>query len=90
MEIKYQDILTLNDDNEYVVASKAIYNDAEYIYLVDINDSTNIKFMEIEKDGSLTQLDSEIDIELINVLTPLFYNNGIEDIKVSTNNDGNE
>lgn len=81
MEIEYQDIITLNDKNRYVVASKVNYNGSTYVYLVDINDNTNLKFAEIEKNNSLSELDSVKDEELIKQLIPLFYNSSKGDIE---------
>ena len=42
MEIK--DVLTLEDNNKYVVASKINYEGKEYYYLVDINALSCLKF----------------------------------------------
>lgn len=81
MEIEYQDIITLSDKNKYVVASKVNYNESKYVYLVDINDNSNLKFAEIEKDNSLSELDSDRDEELIKQLIPLFYNSSKKDIE---------
>ena len=80
MEVEYQDIITLSDENKYVVASKVNLNNSRYVYLVDINNNKNLKFVEIEQDGFLSELDSDIDKELIKQLIPLFYNNSINDI----------
>lgn len=81
MEIEYQDIITLSDENKYLVASKVSYNNSKYIYLVDINDNKNLKFAEIENDGVISELNVNIDAELINNLVPLFYNNSKKDIE---------
>ena len=81
MEIEYQDIITLSDKNKYVVESKVNYNESKYVYLVDINDNSNLKFAEIEKDNSLSELDSDRDEELIKQLIPLFYNSSKKDIE---------
>ena len=35
MNINIRDILTLDDDNRYVVVSKIYYNGKDYLYLVD-------------------------------------------------------
>lgn len=80
MEVEYQDIITLSDENKYVVASKVNLNNSRYVYLVDINNNKNLKFVEIEQDGFFSELDSDIDKELIKQLIPLFYNNSIKDI----------
>lgn len=81
MEIEYQDIITLNDENKYLVASKVNYNNSKYVYLVDINNNKNLKFAEIENDSIISELDANIDAELINNLVPLFYNNSKSDIE---------
>lgn len=81
MEIKYQDIITLSDNNKYIVVSKVNYNDSYYVYLVDINDNTNLKFAEIENENILSELDKDIDAELINNLIPLFYDSRKDDIE---------
>ena len=83
MNIEYQDIITLDDNNKYVVASKVNYNNSTYVYLVDINNTTNYKFAELEKNSTLLELDDEIDKELIKHLIPLFYKNSKDDIKIN-------
>ncbi len=81
MEIEYQDVITLSDKNRYVVASKVNYNDSTYVYLVDIDNNTNLKFAELEENNSLSELDSVRDEELINQLIPLLYNSSKGDIE---------
>lgn len=72
MKIKSKDILTLDDDNEYVVVSVVKYDNKEYIYLVDIHNNANMKFCEIESDGSISIIDNT-EKELIDKLVSLFY-----------------
>ena len=48
MDVK--DILTLSDDNEYLIAGKATYEHKVYLYLVDINNNKNIKFCYLDND----------------------------------------
>ena len=83
MVINYQDIITLDDDNKYVVASKVNYKGSTYLYLVDINDTTNYKFAELENNNILSELDNEIDEDLIKHLIPLFYKSSKNDIKIN-------
>ena len=45
MNIDIKDIITLSDDNEYIVTSKAVYDNKIYYFLVDINDNSNMKFL---------------------------------------------
>lgn len=80
MEIKRKSILTLDDDNEYIVVDVVKYNGSKYMYLVDIHNNANIKFVELENDGSLSIIE-HIEKELISKLIPLFYK-GCKDIKI--------
>jgi len=68
MNIDIKDVVTLDDDNEYAVASKVNYEGKNYYYLVDINNVTNIMFCYEDKD-ELVELE---DKELTTNLLPLF------------------
>ena len=72
--IKIKDFLTLNDNNEYMVVSKANYKDKKYYFLIDTKNLGNIKFC--YEDGEyLAELnDKDIATELL----PLFYNSSKE------------
>lgn len=72
MNIDIKDIITLDDDIEYVVASKINYKNKNYYYLIDINDNTNIKFC-YEEDKYLVLSE---DKELNTLLLPLFFKEG--------------
>ena len=69
MNIDIKDTLTLDDNNEYVVVSKAMYEDIEYYYLIDINNTENIKFCYQKGNDELVELN---DKELTTKLLPLF------------------
>lgn len=71
--IEITNLVTLSDDNEYVVVSKTVYNNVTYYYLVDINNNKNIKFLYQDND-ELVEIE---DDELIKRLLPLF----LEEIK---------
>ena len=43
-------VLSLADNNEYTVVDKYNDNDNTYIYLVDINDNSNIIYGKLEND----------------------------------------
>ncbi len=43
-------VLTLSDDNEYVVADKYEENGTTYVYLVDLKNNANTIFSKLEKD----------------------------------------
>lgn len=68
MIIDIKDVLTLDDNNEYVVISKINYDNKNYYYLLDKNDSGNIKFCYQDND-ELVELN---DKELVTKLLPLF------------------
>ncbi len=70
MDIEKQDLITLDDKNEYVVVSKVEYENSFYYYIVDINNPENLKFVK-ESNNELFELK---DKELITDLIPLFIN----------------
>lgn len=77
MNIDIKDILTLSDDNRYVVASKTNYNNKTYYYLVDLNNYKNIKFCEEDK-NELVEIE---DAETIKKLLLLFINSAKDILK---------
>lgn len=68
MTINIKDTLTLDDNNDYVVISKANYDNKIYYYLLDKNKKDNVKFC-YEDDEELVEIE---DKELITKLLPLF------------------
>ncbi len=69
MNINIKDILTLDDDNDYMVISKAKYNNKNYYYLMDNNNSTNILFCYEDKDELVEIKDKDLTTKLL----PLFF-----------------
>ena len=68
MNIDIKDVITLDDNNEYVVVNKVNYNDKNYYYLIDMEDSENLMFC-YEDNGDLVEVN---DKELTAKLLPLF------------------
>ena len=68
MNIDIKDVITLDDNNEYVVVNKVNYNDKNYYYLIDMEDSENLMFC-YEDNGDLVEVK---DKELTAKLLPLF------------------
>lgn len=68
--INIKDTLVLDDDNEYIVVSKANYNDKIYYYIINNNDNSDFKFCYQEND-ELVEIE---DDKLIKELIPLFFN----------------
>lgn len=75
--INIKDTLVLDDDNEYVVVSKANYNDKTYYYIINNNDNSDFKFCYQEND-ELVEIEND---KLIKVLIPLFFNS-VKDISI--------
>ena len=67
--IEITNLVTLSDDNQYVVVSKVVNEGITYYYFVDINNNQNIKFL-YEDNGDLVEIE---DGTLISNLLPLFY-----------------
>lgn len=62
------DLITLDDNNEYVVVSKCNFENKIYFYIVCINDNSNLKFCYLDN-YEIVELS---DKELIKKLLPLF------------------
>lgn len=75
--INIKDTLVLDDDNEYVVVSKANYNDKTYYYIINNNDNSDFKFRYQEND-ELVEIEND---KLIKVLIPLFFNS-VKDVSI--------
>lgn len=64
--------IKLSDSNEYAIISIINYENHKYLYLVDINDNTNIKFCEEKDENSVIKMIEIDNAELIKKLLPLF------------------
>lgn len=79
MNIKIEDIITLNDKNKYVVVSKVVFERDIYLYIVDINNNSKFKIAKLNKDKLLDVKDKK----LIQKLIALFYENAIKTIDLN-------
>ncbi|MBQ7140771.1 MAG: hypothetical protein IJO32_04645 [Bacilli bacterium] len=75
MNVNINDILTLDNDMEYIVCSKIDYNNDDYLYLININNNLDFKILKYNKN---TETLIEVNSEKIQVLLPLFYKVGIK------------
>lgn len=66
--MKIRDIITLDDNNKYLIVSKLYYNNKDYYYLVDINNPQNLLFCYEDKQN-LVELTDRL---LLNKLLPIF------------------
>ena len=74
--INLRNIITLSDDNEYIVVGKINYENIIYYYLVDINKNENAKFC-FQQENGLVELN---DKDLIQKLIPLFGRQALEEL----------
>ncbi len=70
------DILTLSDNNEYIIASKANYDYKIYLCLVDINNNKNVKFCYLDNDEVVIvkkeNLSNVLVLKLLSEMTKTF------------------
>ncbi len=66
-------IITLDDDNKYVIVSKVVIKNINYYYLIDINNVKNVKFCREERVGETIILKEITDKEVITNLIRVFY-----------------
>ena len=81
MDIRYKDILTLDDGNDYVVTSMAAYENNQYYYVVNIKNISVVKFLKLIAENDNFFLKEIIDDGLILKLIPILLSNVKEDIK---------
>lgn len=72
-------LITLSDNKEYVVLDTITYNNITYIYLVEYNNKTNLKFCLEEMENNqikLTEIDNiEIKHQLLKIFTDKLQKN---------------
>lgn len=66
-------IITLDDDNKYVIVSKVVIKNINYYYLIDINNVKNVKFCQEERERETIILKEITDKEVITNLIRVFY-----------------
>ncbi len=79
MMIDIKDVLTLSDNNEYVVVSKIDYENKTYYYLVDNNNHNNLKFCYLDND-ELVEIENK---GLTTKLLPIFLEAAKKEIEES-------
>lgn len=71
--IEISDIITLDDDKEYIVSGKASYGNVNYLYLIN-KDDYSMAFAAISGNNVIL-LDNKVDKPIIDELIPLFLQN---------------
>ena len=68
MIINIKDIITLDDNNEYVVISKINYESKNYYYLLDKNNNTNVKFCYEDMNELVESNNKELNAKILPLL----------------------
>ena len=69
-EIEIRDIITLDDNKEYFVSGRCIFDDIDYLSLVSVDDYS-IKFAALVG-NQVVIMDNKEDKDIIDELLPLF------------------
>lgn len=77
MEIGLHTVLTLEDDDKYVVVAKVEFEGNHYDYLFQLTDdeedvTDQVVIVKEEKENNEIYIDEVVDEELLKKLTPLF------------------
>lgn len=80
MKLKNKDVITLNNNGQYLVISTAVFEKENYVYIVNIKDNEKFKIAKIQK-NKLTEIPN--DQELIKKLIVLFYENSIRNLDLN-------
>ncbi len=67
--IEQGEILTLEDNKEYVVAASTVLDDINYVYLMDSADYSNFMFCAFDETDGLYEVE---DAELLDKLLQIF------------------
>lgn len=74
--LEFGDIVTLENDEEYLVASSCEYQSEIYIYLVNMKNSADCILAIVKND----ELEQVIDVDVFNKVIPLILDNANEEI----------
>lgn len=80
MNLNIKDLVTLEDNIEYLVCSIAHYEGFDYTYLIDINNNENIKICKIINKNGLAYLEEIQDDAIITKIVPILYNYITEEV----------
>lgn len=80
MKYEISDVVTLDDDKDYVIANTAKYLNQEYALLVNVKNKKIVMYAKINND-TFTIIDKDNNKTLIEELNKLMFNNFIEFLK---------
>ena len=78
MEYNVQDIITFADDKKYMVMSKAIHEDVTYMFLMNVDEDKDYKFVNLNDEKKLFEIKNQ---DVITNIAPLLYKNLLEEIE---------
>ena len=81
MEINIKDVITLEDDKDYVVVSKITKNNKVFYYLIDKDNTDNLMIC-YENDNTLTEINDE---DIIKELLPEFIEVALPEFDIDEN-----
>lgn len=61
MIISINDVLTLDDDNKYVVVSKVLHNDTNYYYIIELDETEE----DITENGLIVKDGEDGELEVV-------------------------
>ena len=77
MNINVNDVLSLSNNNKYMVISKTIIDDVVYLYLINVNNPKDLRIVYLN-DGNVTKVKDEA---LLNKLKMIFLDNTLNYLK---------
>ena len=80
MKYEISDVVTLDDDKDYVIANTAKYLNQEYALLVNVENKKIVMYAKINND-TFTIIDKDNNKTLIEELNKLMFNNFIDFLK---------
>ena len=84
MDIDIKDLVTLDNNIEYIVTSKITYENEEYYYFVNNKDNKDFKILRLNKNNNkLIEFDNP---DLTKKLLPLFVKETLNSIKKENSN----
>ncbi len=84
MDIDIKDLVTLDNNIDYIVTSKTNYEDNTYYYFVNNKDNKDFKILRLNKDNNkLVEFENP---DLIKKLLPMFVKETLNSIKEENSN----
>lgn len=83
MKLEVKDIVTLDDNNEYVISNIETIDNKEYFILIDIKNLSNIKYMCLDNNSFLEIEDEEL---IKKIALSIVHNTNFDKLMQEVNN----